>query len=66
MEAATNAWHSMSYVEGFFFTVWIVGLYWGKKRIDLHFDRKMYKNRSILKKSTTIDNPQKVNKKWFN
>ena len=66
MEAATNAWHSMSYLEGFFFTVWIVGLYWGKKRIDLHFDRKMYKNRSILKKSTTIDNPQKVNKKWFN
>ena len=65
MEAATNAWHSMSYLEGFFFTVWIVGLYWGKKRIDLHFDRKMYKNRSILKKSTTIDNPQKVNKKWF-
>ena len=66
MEAATNAWHSMSYLEGFFFTEWIVGLYWGKQRIDLHFDRKMYKNRSILKKSTTIDNPQKVNKKWFN
>tara|TARA_R100001594_G_scaffold19766_3_gene38507 strand:- start:17323 stop:17457 length:135 start_codon:yes stop_codon:yes gene_type:complete len=40
MEAATNAWNSMGYVEGFVFTCWIVGLYWGKKRIDYHFDRK--------------------------
>ena len=48
MEAATQAWHSMSYAEGLLFTLWIVGLYWGKKRIDLHFDRKMHKNRSLL------------------
>ena len=43
MEAATNAWHSMSYAEGFLFTLWIVALYCGKKRIDLYFDRKMKK-----------------------
>ena len=65
MEAATQAWHSMSYVEGFLFTVWIVSLYWGKKRIDLHFDRMMHKNRSILKKPTTTDSPKKIDKKWF-
>ena len=63
MEAATNAWHSMSYVEGFFFTVWIVGLYWGKKRIDLHFDRKMYK-RSALPASSPPASKSKSNK-WF-
>jgi hypothetical protein len=43
MEAATQAWHSMSYAEGFLFTLWIVALYYGKKRIDLHFDRRMKK-----------------------
>ena len=41
MDAATSAWNTMSYGEGFLFTLWIVTLYWGKKRIDLHFDRKM-------------------------
>ena len=65
MEAATNAWHSMSYLEGFFFIVWIVGLYWGKKRIDLHFDRKMYKNRSLVRKNTSQEPIKKVEKKWF-
>tara|TARA_R100000458_G_scaffold59756_1_gene71587 strand:+ start:770 stop:901 length:132 start_codon:yes stop_codon:yes gene_type:complete len=43
MEAATEAWTSMSYAEGLFFTLWIIALYWGKKKIDLHFDRKMKK-----------------------
>ena len=65
MEAATQAWHSMSYAEGFLFTVWIVSLYWGKKRIDLHFDRKMHKNRSLLKKSVSTDSARKIDKKWF-
>tara|TARA_Y100001963_G_scaffold154689_1_gene244048 strand:+ start:447 stop:644 length:198 start_codon:yes stop_codon:yes gene_type:complete len=65
MEAATQAWHSMSYVEGFLFTVWIVSLYWGKKRIDLHFDRKMHKNRSLLKKAVSTDSTRKIDKKWF-
>lgn len=41
MDAATSAWNTMSYGEGLLFTLWIIGLYWGKKRIDLHFDRKM-------------------------
>ena len=65
MESATEAWNSMSYAEGFLFTLWIVTLYWGKKRIDLHFDRKMYKNRTVLKRPTTTDSPKKINKKWF-
>lgn len=65
MESATEAWNSMSYAEGFLFTLWIVTLYWGKKRIDLHFDRKMYKNRTVLKRSTTTDSPKKIDKKWF-
>ncbi len=65
MESATEAWNSMSYAEGFLFTLWIVTLYWGKKRIDLHFDRKMYKNRTVLKRSTTLDSPKKIDKKWF-
>ena len=65
MESATEAWNSMSYAEGFLFTLWIVTLYWGKKRMDLHFDRKMYKNRTVLKRSTTLDSPKKIDKKWF-
>jgi len=65
MEAATQAWHSMSYAEGFLFTLWIVALYWGKKRIDLHFDRKMYKNRSLLKKPVSSESSRKIEKKWF-
>ena len=43
MESATEAWNSMSYAEWFLFTLWIVALYYGKKRMDLHFDRKMKK-----------------------
>jgi len=66
MEAATQAWHSMSYAEGLLFTLWIVGLYWGKKRMDLHFDRKMHKNRSLLKKSVSNDVSRRtIDKKWF-
>ena len=68
MEAATDAWNSMSYLEGFLFTLWIVALYWGKKRIDLHFDRKMYRRSSTNKVATsstsTIKNPVKKSK-WF-
>lgn len=43
MDSATEAWNSMSYAEGALFTIWIVALYWGKKRIDLYFDRKQRK-----------------------
>ena len=64
MEAATNAWHSMSYLEGFFFTIWLVGLYWGKKRIDLHFDRKMHKRKAIASSSPPPSKPKTT--KWFN
>ena len=41
MEHALDAWHSMGYVEGFLFTVWIVGLYWGKLKIDQKMARKV-------------------------
>ena len=40
MEAAVEAWHSMTYFEGFLFTLWIVGLYIGKLKIDQRFARK--------------------------
>jgi len=40
MEAAVDAWHSMDYFEGFLFTLWIVGLYIGKLKIDQRFARK--------------------------
>ena len=36
MEHAVEAWNTMGWFEGFF-TVWIVGLYWGKPKIDQRF-----------------------------
>ena len=40
MEHAVHAWNSMGYFEGFLFTLWIVGLYWAKLKIDQRFSRK--------------------------
>ena len=40
MESAVEAWNTMTYFEGFFFTLWIVGLYIGKLKIDQKFARK--------------------------
>ena len=37
------AWESLGYFEGIIFTVWLVGLYWGKKRIDERFRRRRNK-----------------------
>ena len=34
------AWESLGYVEGIIFTIWLVGLYWGKKKIDERFRRR--------------------------
>ena len=42
MEGATQAWLNMTYGEGLLFTLWLLCIYWGKKRIDLHFDRKKH------------------------
>ncbi len=40
MNAAVHAWNTMSYFDGFLFTVWIVGLYIGKLKIDQRFSRR--------------------------
>ena len=40
MEAATSAWHSMSYPEGFLFTIRITALYYIKCRMDTYFASK--------------------------
>jgi hypothetical protein len=40
MESAVEAWNTMTYFEGFLFTLWIVGLYIGKLKIDQKFARK--------------------------
>jgi len=37
MDGAVNAWHSMSYGEGFLFSVWILGMYYVKLRMDRYF-----------------------------
>jgi hypothetical protein len=39
MDGAVHAWHSMSYVEGFFFSVWILGMYYVKLKMDKRFGR---------------------------
>jgi len=40
MDAAVQAWNTMSYFDGFLFTLWIVGLYVGKLKIDQRFAKK--------------------------
>ena len=40
MQGATDAWISMSYGEGLLFTIWLIGLYYLKCRIDTHFTSK--------------------------
>ena len=40
MGAAVQAWNTMSYFDGFLFTLWIVGLYIGKLKIDQRFAKK--------------------------
>ncbi len=40
MEGAVNAWTSMSYGEGFIFTLWLIGLYYLKLRMDAYFAGK--------------------------
>tara|TARA_X000000950_G_C13609386_1_gene534701 strand:+ start:156 stop:311 length:156 start_codon:yes stop_codon:yes gene_type:complete len=40
MEHAVEAWNTMGWVEGIIFTGWILGLYWGKLKIDQRFARR--------------------------
>ena len=40
MDAAVEAWNTLSWFDGFLFTVWIATLYIGKLKIDQRFARK--------------------------
>ena len=40
MSEAVHAWNSMTYFEGFLFTLWIAGLYIGKLKIDQRFAKR--------------------------
>ena len=40
MDAAVEAWNTMTWLDGFIFTVWIAGLYIGKLKIDQRFSRR--------------------------
>jgi|TARA_B100001057_G_scaffold236978_1_gene237307 hypothetical protein len=40
MGEAVHAWNSMTYFEGFLFTLWIAGLYIGKLKIDQRFAKR--------------------------
>ena len=40
MDSATTAWMSMGDGEGLLFTIWIIGLYYLKCRMDAHFTSK--------------------------
>ena len=53
IDGAVNAWNSMSYGEGFLFSLWVVGMYYIKS------DEKVFK--SILKSN----NPDQRNDSGF-
>lgn len=40
MEWIYKIWMDIGYWEGAVLTLWLVGLYWGKKRLDFHFARR--------------------------
>ena len=40
MQWIYKIWTELTWVEGFIFTLWLVGLYWGKKKLDYRFARK--------------------------
>ena len=39
MGEAVHAWNSMSYGEGFLFSLWVIGMYYIKLRMDRYFTR---------------------------
>ena len=63
MNALVDLWNGIGYFEGFLFTVWLVGLYWGKKRLDFHFarrtqhawDKSIYKVRIVEDSHISVD-----------
>jgi len=40
MGAAVEAWNSMGYWEGFLFSLWIIGMYYIKIKMDNKFTRR--------------------------
>ena len=40
MQWIYKIWTELTWVEGFIFTLWLDGLYWGKKKLDYRFARK--------------------------
>ena len=43
MDNAVEAWQNLSWFDGIAFSLWLGILYYGKLRIDLHFERKRNK-----------------------
>jgi hypothetical protein len=39
MDSAVHAWNTMSYGEGFLFSVWLLGMYYIKLKMDQRFGR---------------------------
>ena len=39
LDGAVGAWNSMSYGEGFLFSLWVIGMYYIKLRMDRYFTR---------------------------
>jgi len=37
MDGAVNGWNTMSYGEGFLFSLWLLGMYYVKLRMDRYF-----------------------------
>ena len=40
MNAAVEAWHSMGYFEGLLFSLWIIGMYYVKIKMDNKFSKR--------------------------
>ena len=40
MNAAVEAWNTMSYFEGFLFSLWIIGMYYVKIKMDNKFSKR--------------------------
>ena len=40
MNAAVEAWNTMGYFEGFLFSLWIIGMYYVKIKMDNKFSKR--------------------------
>lgn len=39
MESAVHAWNTMTYAEGALFSLWLIGMYYVKLKMDRRFGR---------------------------